>query len=161
MTAPADAVRAAGPLSPTAYMQRLGYTGPLAPTAATLAALHRAHLYAVPFENLDIGLGRPLSLALPFVNLFWTDVLAVLIGLTMASAFPAIIVYAQELLPGRVGMIAGLFFGFAFGMGGIGALLIGWLADVSGIAWAFQLSALLPAIGLLVVFLPNIDHKAA
>ena len=103
----------------------------------------------------------PLSLALPFVNLFWTDVLAVLIGLTMASAFPAIIVYAQELLPGRVGMIAGLFFGFAFGMGGIGALLIGWLADVSGIAWAFQLSALLPAIGLLVVFLPNIDHKAA
>ncbi len=103
----------------------------------------------------------PLSLALPFVNLFWTDVLAVLIGLTMASAFPAIIVYAQELLPGRVGMIAGLFFGFAFGMGGIGALLIGWLADVSGIAWAFQLSALLPAIGLLVVFLPNLDHKAA
>ncbi|MFZ1425186.1 MAG: MFS transporter [Geminicoccaceae bacterium] len=103
----------------------------------------------------------PLSLALPFANLFWTDVLAVLIGLTMASAFPAIIVYAQELLPGRVGMIAGLFFGFAFGMGGIGALLIGWLADLSGIAWAFQLSALLPAIGLLVVFLPNLDHKAA
>ena len=103
----------------------------------------------------------PLSLALPFANLFWTDVLAVLIGLTMASAFPAIIVYAQELLPGRVGMIAGLFFGFAFGMGGIGALLIGWLADLSGIAWAFQLSALLPAIGLLVVFLPNLDHKEA
>lgn len=103
----------------------------------------------------------PLSLALPFASLFWTDVLAVLIGLIMASAFPAIIVYAQELLPGRVGMIAGLFFGFAFGMGGIGALLIGWLADLSGIAWAFQLSALLPAIGLLVVFLPNLDHKAA
>ena len=101
----------------------------------------------------------PLSLALPFVSLFWTDVLAVLIGLTMASAFPAIIVYAQDFLPGRVGMIAGLFFGFAFGMGGIGAALIGWLADVRGIEGAFRLCALLPAIGLLVVFLPSLDEK--
>ena len=103
----------------------------------------------------------PLSLALPFVSLLWTDVLAVVIGLVMASAFPAIIVYAQELLPGRVGMIGGLFFGFAFGMGGIGAALIGWLADVRGIGWAFQLSALLPAIGLLVVFLPDLDRRRA
>jgi FSR family fosmidomycin resistance protein-like MFS transporter len=103
----------------------------------------------------------PLSLALPFVNLFWTDVLAVLIGLTMASAFPAIVVYAQQLLPGRVGMIGGLFFGFAFGMGGIGAALIGWLADAGGIEWAFRLCALLPAIGLLVVFLPSLDEKPA
>ena len=103
----------------------------------------------------------PLSLALPFVNLFWTDVLAVLIGLIMASAFPAIVVYAQELLPGRVGMIAGLFFGLAFGLGGIGAVLIGWLADVQGIQFAFQLSALLPAIGLLVVFLPDLDRQQA
>ena len=101
----------------------------------------------------------PLSLALPFANLFWTDVLAVLIGLTMASAFPAIVVYAQQLLPGRVGMIGGLFFGFAFGMGGIGAVLIGWLADSWGIEWAFRLCALLPAIGLLVVFLPDLDEK--
>jgi len=100
----------------------------------------------------------PLSLALPFVPLFWTDVLAVLIGLTMASAFPAIVVYAQQLLPGRVGMIGGLFFGFAFGMGGIGAALVGWLADVGGVQWAFQLCALLPAIGLLVVFLPDLDE---
>ena len=84
--------------------------------------------------------------------------LAVLIGLIMASAFPAIVVYAQELLPGRVGMIAGLFFGFAFGMGGIGAALIGGLADASGIDFAFQLCALLPAIGLLVVFLPDLDR---
>jgi FSR family fosmidomycin resistance protein-like MFS transporter len=99
----------------------------------------------------------PLSLALPFVGLFWTDVLAVLIGLIMASAFPAIIVYAQEFLPGRVGMVGGLFFGFAFGMGGIGAVMIGWLADASGIERAFQLCALLPAIGLLVVFLPGLD----
>jgi FSR family fosmidomycin resistance protein-like MFS transporter len=103
----------------------------------------------------------PLSLALPFASLFWTDVLAVLIGLTMASAFPAIVVYAQQLLPGRVGMIGGLFFGFAFGMGGIGAVLIGWLADASGIEWAFRLCALLPAIGLLVVFLPNLDENPA
>ena len=103
----------------------------------------------------------PLSLALPFANLFWTDVLAVLIGLIMASAFPAIVVYAQELLPGRVGMIAGLFFGLAFGLGGIGAVLIGWLADVQGIQFAFQLSALLPAIGLLVVFLPDLDRQQA
>jgi FSR family fosmidomycin resistance protein-like MFS transporter len=103
----------------------------------------------------------PLSLALPFAGLFWTDVLAVLIGLTMASAFPAIVVYAQQLLPGRVGMIGGLFFGFAFGMGGIGAVLIGWLADAFGIEWAFRLCALLPAIGLLVVFLPNLDENPA
>jgi FSR family fosmidomycin resistance protein-like MFS transporter len=103
----------------------------------------------------------PLSLALPFVDLFWTNVLAVLIGLTMASAFPAIIVYAQELLPGRVGMIGGLFFGFAFGMGGVGAAVIGWLADARGIEWAFQVCALLPAIGLLVVFLPNLDEQRA
>ena len=103
----------------------------------------------------------PLSLALPFVNLFWTDVLAILIGLIMASAFPAIVVYAQELLPGRVGMIGGLFFGLAFGLGGIGAVLIGWLADAQGIQFAFQLSALLPAIGLLVVFLPDLDRRTA
>ena len=82
-----------------------------------------------------------------------------LIGLIMASAFPAIVVYAQELLPGRVGMIAGLFFGFAFGMGGIGAALIGWLADARGIELAFQLCAVLPAIGLLVAFLPNLDGR--
>jgi MFS transporter, FSR family, fosmidomycin resistance protein len=103
----------------------------------------------------------PLSLALPFAGLFWTDVLAVLIGLTMASAFPAIVVYGQEFLPGRVGMIAGLFFGFAFGMGGIGAVAIGWLADLQGIQFAFQLCAALPAIGLLVVFLPDLERARA
>ena len=100
----------------------------------------------------------PLSLILPFADLFWTNVLAVIIGIVMASAFPAIIVYAQELMPGRVGMIAGLFFGFAFGMGGIGAVLIGWIADLQGIQFAFQICAVLPAIGLLVVFLPNLDR---
>lgn len=103
----------------------------------------------------------PLAALLPFVNLFWTNVLAVLIGIVMASAFPAIIVYAQEILPGRVGMIAGLFFGFAFGMGGIGAVAIGWVADLQGIQFAFQLCALLPAIGLLVWLLPDLDRAAA
>lgn len=103
----------------------------------------------------------PLSLALPYAGLLMTDVLGVLIGLTMASAFPVIVVYAQELLPGRVGMIGGLFFGFAFGMGGIGAVLIGWLADVQGIEFAFRLSALLPAIGLLIAFLPDLDRGKA
>ena len=100
----------------------------------------------------------PLAVLLPFANLFWTNALAVVIGILMASAFPAIVVYAQEILPGRVGMIAGLFFGFAFGMGGIGAVAIGWIADLQGIQFAFQLCALLPAIGLLVWFLPDLDR---
>ena len=103
----------------------------------------------------------PLAALLPFVNLLWTNVLAVVIGIVMASAFPAIVVYAQEILPGRVGMIAGLFFGFAFGMGGIGAVAIGWFADQWGIQFAFQLCALLPAIGLLVWFLPDLDRAEA
>ncbi len=103
----------------------------------------------------------PLSLLLPFVDLFWTTVLAAVIGIVMASAFPAIIVYAQELMPGRVGMIAGLFFGFAFGMGGIGAVFVGWIADLRGIQFAFQLCAVLPAIGLLVAFLPDLDRARA
>lgn len=115
----------------------------------------------VPVLWLSILGVLPLSLALPFVPLFWTDVLAVLIGLITASAFPAIVVYAQELLPGRVGMIGGLFFGLAFGMGGIGAAAIGWLADHWGIEPTFQLCGLLPAIGLLVAFLPNLEKRPA
>jgi FSR family fosmidomycin resistance protein-like MFS transporter len=103
----------------------------------------------------------PLSLLLPFVDLFWTNVLAVVIGIVMASAFPAIIVYAQELMPGRVGMIAGLFFGLAFGMGGIGAVFVGWIADLHGIQFAFQLCAALPALGLLVAFLPDLERARA
>ncbi len=103
----------------------------------------------------------PFSLALPFLPLPLTVVCAVLVGTMMASAFPAIIVYAQELLPGRVGMVAGLFFGFAFGMGGIGAALVGWLADAQGLAFAFRTCAFLPAIGLLVAFLPDLDRLTA
>jgi FSR family fosmidomycin resistance protein-like MFS transporter len=99
----------------------------------------------------------PFTLALPYVNLFWTDVFAILTGLIMASAFPAIVVYAQELLPGKVGMVAGLFFGFAFGMGGLGAALLGWLADQTSIAFVYQVCSFLPLIGILTWFLPNLE----
>jgi FSR family fosmidomycin resistance protein-like MFS transporter len=97
----------------------------------------------------------PFSLLLPHANLFWTGVLAVIIGLILSSAFSAIVVYAQELVPGRVGLISGVFFGFAFGMGGIGAAVLGQLADRIGIEAVFGLCAFLPAIGLLAAFLPG------
>jgi FSR family fosmidomycin resistance protein-like MFS transporter len=95
---------------------------------------------------------------LPYASLFWTGVLSVVIGFVIASAFSAILVYAQELLPGRVGMISGLFFGVAFGMGGIGAAVLGKLADMKGIFFVYQLCAYLPAIGLLTGLLPDIEH---
>lgn len=100
----------------------------------------------------------PFSLVLPHVGLFWTAVLAVVIGLTLSSAFSAIVVYAQELLPGRVGLISGAFFGFAFGMGGLGAAALGLLADRIGIEGVYGLCAYLPAIGLLAAFLPALDR---
>jgi MFS transporter, FSR family, fosmidomycin resistance protein len=101
----------------------------------------------------------PFSLLLPYANLFWTTVLSVIIGVILASAFSAIVVYAQELMPGRVGAISGLFFGLAFGLGGIGAALLGKLADATNIYFVYQVCAFLPAIGLLTGFLPNIDHR--
>ena len=97
----------------------------------------------------------PFTLMLPYANLFWTGILSVCIGLVLASAFPAIVVYAQELLPGRVGMIAGLFFGLSFGLGGIGAAVLGAVADATSITFVYKVCAFLPAIGLLAVFLPN------
>jgi FSR family fosmidomycin resistance protein-like MFS transporter len=99
----------------------------------------------------------PFTIALPYAPLGWTIVLSVLIGLILSSAFAAIVVYGQELLPGRVGLIAGLFFGLAFGMGGIGAGVLGMLADVTSIRFVYQVSSYLPAIGLLAVFLPNLE----
>lgn len=99
----------------------------------------------------------PFTLLLPYASLFWTGVLSVLIGLILASAFSAILVYAQELLPGRVGFVAGLFFGFAFGIAGIGAAVLGKFADWYGISTVYHVCAFLPAFGLLAVFLP--DHK--
>ncbi len=97
----------------------------------------------------------PFTLALPYANLFWTGALSVAIGLILASAFPAIVVFAQELLPGRVGMVAGIFFGFAFGMGGIAAAVLGVMADSYGIATVYHICAWLPVMGLLTVFLPS------
>jgi FSR family fosmidomycin resistance protein-like MFS transporter len=97
----------------------------------------------------------PFTLALPYVGLFWTAVLSVIIGLILASAHPAIIVYAQGLMPGRVGMVAGLFFGLAFGVAGVGAALLGRLADATSITFVYHVCAFLPAIGLLAAFLPE------
>ncbi len=100
----------------------------------------------------------PFTLLLPYANLFWTGVLTVIIGLILASAFSAILVYAQELVPGKVGMIAGLFFGFAFGMGGVGSAVLGKLADQTSIYFVFQACSFLPLIGLLTGFLPNLSQ---
>src|SRR6266705_2464659 len=99
----------------------------------------------------------PFTLLLPYANLFWTSTLSVVIGFIIASAFSAILVYAQELMPGRVGMVSGLFFGLAFGLGGIGAALLGKLADLTDINFVYQVCSFLPAIGILTAFLPNLE----
>lgn len=99
----------------------------------------------------------PFSLLLPFSNLFWTSVLSVVIGFIIASAFSAILVYAQELMPGRIGLVSGLFFGLAFGMGGIGAALLGKLADLTDINFVYRVCSFLPVIGILTAFLPNLE----
>jgi FSR family fosmidomycin resistance protein-like MFS transporter len=99
----------------------------------------------------------PFTLILPYANLFWTVLLTVPIGLILASAFSAIMVYAQELVPSRVGLIAGLFFGFAFGMAGVAAAVLGKLADWTSISFVYQVCAFLPAIGLLAGLLPDLD----
>ena len=99
----------------------------------------------------------PFTLLLPYANLFWTEVLTVIIGLVLASAFSAIVVFAQELVPGRVGTISGIFFGFAFGAGGVGAAMLGQLADATSIDTVFIVCSFHPAIGLLTWFLPNIE----
>ena len=103
----------------------------------------------------------PFTLLLPHVGLAWTGVLSVVIGLILASAFSAILVYAQELIPGRVGMVSGLFFGLAFGMGGIGAAVLGNLADAHSIAYVYRLCAYLPLMGLMTVFLPDLEPPQA
>ena len=99
----------------------------------------------------------PFTLAMPYVNLFWTVVLSAIIGTILASAFPAIVVYAQELLPGKVGMISGLFFGLAFGTAGIAAALLGELADHTSIDFVYRACAFMPLLGLLTVFLPDLE----
>jgi MFS transporter, FSR family, fosmidomycin resistance protein len=103
----------------------------------------------------------PFTFALPFADLFWTRILTVIIGLILASAFSAIVVYAQELVPGRIGLISGLFFGFAFGMGGLGAAVLGRLADATSIVFVYRVCAYLPLIGLLTGFLPDLGKRAS
>lgn len=112
--------------------------------------------YVIWFSILGVA---PFTLLLPHVNLFWTTILSVFIGFILASAFSAILVYAQELLPGKVGTVSGLFFGFAFGMGGLGSALLGALADRTSIHFVYEVCAYLPLIGLLTGFLPDIGKK--
>jgi FSR family fosmidomycin resistance protein-like MFS transporter len=108
--------------------------------------------YVIWFSILGV---LPFTLLLPFANLFWTAMLSIVIGFVISSAMPAIIVFAQELMPHRFGMISGMFFGFAFGAGGLGAALLGEVADAKGIEFVYQACAFLPAIGLLAMFLPK------
>lgn len=103
----------------------------------------------------------PFTLLLPYVSLFWVGILSIIIGLIISSAFSAILVYATELLPGKVGLVAGLFFGFAFGMGGLGSAVLGKLADETSIAYVFNICAFLPLLGIFTGFLPNIENKKA
>jgi len=110
--------------------------------------------YVIWFSILGTA---PFALALPYANLFWTIILVVPIGLILSSAFSAILVYAQELIPGKIGLVSGLFFGFAFGMGGIGSALLGSLADKTSIIYVFHVCSFLPLIGIITGFLPNIE----
>jgi FSR family fosmidomycin resistance protein-like MFS transporter len=114
--------------------------------------------YVIWFSILGIA---PFTLLLPYADLFWTVTLSVFVGLALSSAFPAILVYAQELMPGRVGMISGLFFGFAFGMGGLGSALLGKLADVTSITYVFELCAFLPLLGIVAAWLPRVAPQEA
>ncbi|KGO92384.1 MFS transporter [Flavobacterium subsaxonicum] len=113
--------------------------------------------YVIWFSVLGVA---PFALLLPYASLFWTSVLSVIIGLLLASAFPAILVYAQELLPKKLGMVSGLFYGFAFGMGGLGSALLGNLADHTSIEHVYDICAYLPLIGIIAMFLPNLKKKS-
>jgi FSR family fosmidomycin resistance protein-like MFS transporter len=110
--------------------------------------------YVIWFSILGVF---PFTLALPYASLFWTGILTIAIGLILASAFSSIVVYAQELMPGSVGMISGLFYGFAFGMGGLGAAVLGKLADLTSISFVYHVCSFLPLIGLLTGFLPTLE----
>ncbi|MUV04126.1 MFS transporter [Flavobacterium rakeshii] len=112
--------------------------------------------YVIWFSVLGAA---PFTLMLPFANLFWTAILIVIIGVIISSAFPAILVYAQELLPKKLGMVSGLFYGFAFGMGGLGSALLGYLADKTSIEHVYNICAFLPLIGVIAYFLPNLKKK--
>ena len=113
--------------------------------------------YVIWFSILGVA---PFTLLLPYVNLFWTSILSVVIGFVLSSAFSAILVYAQELMPGKIGTVSGLFFGFAFGMGGIGSAVLGVLADHTSIAYVYKVCAFLPLIGIITGFLPDIGGSS-
>ncbi|MBS1948928.1 MAG: MFS transporter [Bacteroidetes bacterium] len=113
--------------------------------------------YVIWFSILGVA---PFTLLMPYASLFWTAVLSVIIGFVLSSAFPAILVYAQELMPGKIGMISGLFFGFAFGMGGLGSALLGMLADATSIYFVYHVCAFLPLIGLITWWLPDLKKRA-
>jgi FSR family fosmidomycin resistance protein-like MFS transporter len=117
---------------------------------------HFGRKYVIWISILGV---TPFTLMLPHLNLFWTAALTVVIGLILASAFSAILVYATELVPGNVGMISGLFFGLAFGFAGIGSAALGKLADYTSIIFVFKVCAYLPLIGLLTAFLPHIESR--
>ncbi len=108
---------------------------------------------------LSVFGAAPFALLLPYVNLFWTDVLMIIIGVIMSSAFPAILVYAQELVPKKLGMVSGLFYGFAFGMGALGSALLGKLADLTSIQYVYYVCSFLPLFGIICYFLPNLKKK--
>lgn len=112
--------------------------------------------YVIWFSVLGVA---PFALMLPYANLFWTTILSVIIGTMLASAFPAILVYAQELLPKKLGMVSGLFYGFAFGMGGLGAAVLGYMAEKTSIDHVYDICAYLPLIGIIAMFLPNLKKK--
>jgi len=112
--------------------------------------------YVIWFSVLGAA---PFAMLMPYANLFWTGVLSVVIGTIISSAFPAILVYAQELLPKRLGMISGLFYGFAFGMGGLGSAVLGYVADHTSITFVYHICAYLPLIGIIAYFLPNLKKK--
>ena len=101
----------------------------------------------------------PFTMALPYADLFWTGVLIIIIGLITASAFPAVLVYAHEIMPGRVGLVSGMFFGFAFGLGGLGAAIMGGLADAYGIAVVYKICSFLPILGVVAWFLPDMSKE--
>ena len=111
--------------------------------------------YVILFSILGAA---PFTLAMPYLNLGWTMAAAVMSGLIIASAFSAIVVYATDLKPDKVGMVSGVFFGLMFGLGGIGSAFFGWLADLTSIAFIFNVSALLPLLGVVAVFLPDIRN---
>jgi MFS transporter, FSR family, fosmidomycin resistance protein len=102
----------------------------------------------------------PFALMMPYANLFWTCIFTIFAGIIMSSAFSAMVVYAQEAMPGRIGMISGLMFGLMFGISGIAAAVLGYVADHQGISWVFAFTSYLPLLGLLTFFLPNVDRKA-